>query len=173
MPSIEDLQRQIERLSARVRAAEDVQAIQRQKAYYAQLVDRRTPRRGTASQDEIDAVAREIAGLFTADGIWDGGAALGVARGREEIYERLRKPTLRFAWHFFVKPRIEVAGDDAHGTWDILSPCTTREGRAMWMAGVEHDTYVREAGVWLHASMRLEVIFMSPYDRGWVENATP
>jgi hypothetical protein len=79
------------------------------------------------------------------------------------------EPTLSFSWHFFVKPHIEVEGDRAHGRWDILSPCTTGDGRAMWMAGVEHDEYARTSGGWLHTHMKLDVVFMAPHDRGWAK----
>jgi hypothetical protein len=167
MANQDELLARIEALESRLQAVDDLQAIHRLKARYAHLVDARTPHRKPRSQAEIDTAARQVAALFSEDGIWDGGKALGIARGREEIYERLRHPTVRFAWHFFVKPHIEVEGDTAHGTWDILSPCTSAEGRAMWMAGVEHDTYARCDGEWLHTSMRLEVVFMTPYERGW------
>ena len=90
-----------------------------------------------------------------------------VGHGREEIFEILRRPGLQFSWHYFVKPDIEVEGDCARGRWDILSPCTSKEGRALWMAGVEHDEYVREGGDWLHARMQLEVVFMASYEKGW------
>ena len=55
---------------------------------------------------KLAETARAIAELFTEDAVWDGGKALGVARGREEIAARMREPTLLFSWHFFVKPRI-------------------------------------------------------------------
>jgi len=167
MSSQEELLTRLESLEARLRGVEDVQAIHRLKARYAQLVDSRTPHRKVLQQDEINAAARAVAALFTEDGVWDGGKALGIARGREEIYERLRNPSVLFAWHFFVKPEIQVEGDEARGSWDILSPCTVGEGRAMWMVGVEHDTYRRVSGNWLHASMQLETVFMAPYARGW------
>ena len=37
------------------------------------------------------------------------------------------------------------------------------------MVGVEEDEYVRRDGAWLHSSMRLEVVFMAPYERGWAK----
>ncbi len=157
-------------LEARLRAAEDVQAIHRLKARYAQLVDARYQRRGgIVDQTRLEAAARAIALLFTPDGIWDGGAGLGVCNGRDEIFRRMCEPTLSFSWHFFLKPHIEVDGDRAHGSWDILSPCTTSEGRAMWMAGVEDDQYARTDGVWLHEHMKLDVVFLAPHDRGWAK----
>jgi len=115
MATVEELCRRIEELEARVRAAEDVQAIHRLKARYAQLVDARyLPRgAGVVDQRELEAAARAIAETFTEDGVWDGGAGLGLCRGREEIFERMCKPTLSFSWHFFLKPIVLVDGDRA------------------------------------------------------------
>ncbi|MGH0031480.1 MAG: nuclear transport factor 2 family protein [Myxococcota bacterium] len=164
----DELEARIRDLETRLRAVEDVQALHRLKARYAQLLDARFQRRGGLKPAaEVEALAHEAAGLFTEDAVWDGGPGLGVCEGRTAIARRLAHSTLSFAWHFFVKPEIEVDGDTASGSWDILSPCTTAEGRAMWMAGVEHDTYVREGGVWLHRSMKLDLVFMAPHDRGW------
>jgi hypothetical protein len=87
--------------------------------------------------------------------------------GRAAIRERFRDPTLLFSWHYFLKPRIAVDGDRAEARWDILAPCTTKDGRPHWMAGVEDDAYRREDGVWRHTGMRLSTVFMAPHDRGW------
>ena len=175
MPTVEELTRRIDALEARLRAAEDVQAIHRLKARYAQLVDARYRPRGAGIVDrpELEAAARAIAETFTEDGIWDGGAGLGLCKGRDAILQRMCEPTLSFSWHFFLKPHIEVEGDRAHGSWDILSPCTTGEGRAMWMAGVEHDEYARVDGEWLHTHMKLDVVFMAPHDKGWAKRRDP
>jgi SnoaL-like protein len=162
-----ELAERVEALERRVRAAEDVDAIQRLKARYGQLVDLRYDRKGPKGPDELEKLATQIADLFSADAVWDGGAGLGECRGRDAIRERFLKPTLRFSWHFFVKPHIEVDGDRAHGTWDILAPCTATDGTPMWMAGVEDDRYVREGGRWLHESMKLRVVFMAPHAKGW------
>src|SRR5688572_6122610 len=150
-----ELAQRIEALERRVRAAEDVDAIQRLKARYGQLVDARYDRDGRVSPGKLELLATQIAELFSEDAVWDGGAGLGECRGREAIRQRFLQPTLRFSWHFFVKPHIEVDGDRAHGTWDILAPCTATDGTPMWMAGVEDDRYVREGGRWLHESMKL------------------
>ena len=167
MSSAEELEATVRSLETRLRAVEDVQTIERLKARYGELVDRRYGPDGPVDAQALDALADEIAALFTEDAVWDGGAQLGLCRGRDAIRARFREPTLRFSWHFFVKPRIEVAGDRASGTWDLLAPCTTRDGRAHWMAGVEEDEYVRVGGRWLHRSMKLRVAFFAPYERGW------
>ena len=173
MATVEELAGRVDALEARLRAAEDVQAIHRLKARYAELVDARYARRGGVKPaDEVARIADAIAALFTPDGVWDGGAALGTCTGRDAIAARMREPTLSFSWHFFLKPCIEVEGDTAHGTWDLLAPCTSADGRAMWMAGVERDAYARVDGAWLHARMTLEVVVMAPHDRGWAKGPT-
>lgn len=160
----------IRALEQRLQTLEDVEAIRRLKARYGELVDSRFDDDGFRPAEQVAPIASQIAELFTRDAVWDG-AALGVSRGRDEIRTRFLESTLTFSWHFFVKPHIEVEGDQAQGRWDILAPCTAPGGRAHWMAGVEDDEYEREDGVWKHKAMRLRVVFMSPYDRGWAKKA--
>ena len=156
--------RELERRLARLEGEEE---IRRLKARYGELVDARYDREGPRPAEEIAPLADEIASLFTEDAVWDGGAGLGLCRGRAAIRERFLAPTLRFSWHYFVKPRIEVEGERARGRWDLLAPCTTREGVAVWMAGVEDDEYARVDGRWLHSAMRLRVVLYAPHARGW------
>ncbi len=137
------------------------------KSLYGTLADRRYAREGPRSQHEIDALAEQLADLFTEDAIWDAGGELGRCEGRDAIRERFARPTLHYAWHFFVKPEVEIRGDSATGRWDVLAMMTTREGRALWMVGVEFDEYRRRNGRWLHARMRLESKLMAPHARGW------
>jgi hypothetical protein len=167
MASVEELQAEVAALRVRVEAAEAVHAIQTLKARYAELVDARFVRGAPADEARLARVADEIAALFTEDGVWDGGPALGVATGRAEIAARMRAPTLRFSWHFFLKPRIEVRGDAASARWDILAPCTTQDGRPHWMVGFEDDAYARVGGAWLHRRMKLTSVFLSPHATGW------
>jgi len=167
MPDGADLEARIQGLERRIAAVEDVQAIERLKARYAQLVDARYARGSVVEGARLAEIGRQIAELFTEDAVWDGGRALGVARGREEIAARMREPTLLFSWHYFLKPQIHVDGERASARWDILSPCTTRDGRPHWMAGYEDDDYRKTDGHWLHRSMKLTVVFLSPHATGW------
>jgi hypothetical protein len=163
--TLAELEARLALVEARLEEAEAVHEIARMKARYGELVDARTaPGTDDARRREL---AREISLLFSEDGVWDGGPGNGRCEGRAAIEERLAKQTLAFSWHFFVKPRIRVAGQRAWGTWDLFAPFTTAEGRAMWMTGVEHDEYAFEDGLWLHRSMQLRVVFSCPYDKGW------
>jgi len=167
MPGAEELALRLSALEARLRELEDVEAIKDLKARYGELVDRRYARGEPLAGEALGALAGEIAALFTADAVWDGGPGLGLARGREEIRQRMREPTLRFSWHYFLKPRIRIEGDRARGRWDLLAPCTTRDGRPHWMAGFEDDEYQRVDGAWLHRRMELSVVFLAPHATGW------
>lgn len=167
MGPIDELTRQVAELRVRLEAAEAVQAIQNLKARYAQLVDERYVRGKVAPEEKVAAIAEQIAALFTTDGVWDGGPALGVSTGREQIAARMRAPTLVFSWHFFLKPQIHVEGDRARARWDILSPCTTKDGKPHWMVGFEDDEYARVGGAWLHTRMKLTSVFLAPHETGW------
>ena len=168
MPTTDELAAEIAALRERVERAEAALAIHALKARYAQLVDERYVRGAVASAEIVAARAEAIAALFTEDGVWDGGPALGISRGRAEIAARMRAPTLSFSWHFFVKPQIEVLAEGrARARWDILSPCTTADGAPSWMVGFEDDEYARVDGVWLHARMKLTAVFMAPHATGW------
>ncbi len=162
----------LDALERRVRVLEDADAIRALKARYAELADARYAPDALRDPAALERLAERIAALFTEDAVWDGGAALGVCRGRDAIRQRFAKPTLRFAWHYFVKPQIEVTGDEARARWDVLAPCTTRDGAPHWMAGVEDDAYRRVEGSWLHSRMKLSVVFFAPHARGWTELGT-
>jgi hypothetical protein len=166
-PSEQALLDRIAALEARVARTEAHAEILALKSRYGALADARYSRQGPRSQPEIDAVAEQLAALFTQDAVWEAGGSLGRCEGRTAIRDRFREPTLHYAWHFFVKPEIRVEGDRAKGTWDVLAMMTTKDGRAMWMVGVERDEYLREGGRWLHTRMHLESQLMAAYDRGW------
>jgi hypothetical protein len=156
-------------LAARLDAVESVLAIQALKARYGDLTDARFERGAPVAASRRAAIGAAIAELFTEDGVWDGGRALGVARGRVEIAERLATSVLDFSRHLFVKPRIDVApgADEAVGRWDLLAPCREAAGASYWMVGEEQDEYRRVDGVWLHHSMHLTTIAFTPVGEPW------
>lgn len=166
--SIEAMLERLRTLEERVAKTEAHQQITDLKSRYGTLADARYSRQGPRPRAEIEVLADQIGLLFTEEAVWDAGGALGRAEGRAAIRERFLEPTLLYSWHFFVKPAIEIDGDRAEGTWDVLAMCTTPQGRALWMVGVEHDEYARVDGCWLHSRMHLESRLMAPYDRGWV-----
>ncbi len=167
MATIEELAQELARLRRRVDTTEAVLQVQALKARYGELVDGRYSAGAVVDDAELERLAGEIAGLFTVDGVWDGGPKLGTAIGRPAIAARLRVPTLSFSRHLFVKPTIQVDGDRASARWDLLCPCRSLDGRSYWMCGYEDDEYVRTDGAWLHRSMKLTTVVMAPIGEGW------
>jgi hypothetical protein len=163
-----DLRQELERLQRRVEAAEAVLSIQALKARYGALVDSRFVGGGVVDEAERRDIGDRIAELFTPDGVWDGGPALGVAAGRAEIAARLASPTVRFARHWFVQPAITVVGERASARWQLLSPCVTASGEACVVCGYEDDEYVRTPdGTWLHERMVFTTVFVAPAGADW------
>jgi ketosteroid isomerase-like protein len=145
-------------LEERIRAIEDIERIKELKARYAAACD-----------NNYDADA--IAALFTEDAVWDGGA-LGKAEGRERIRRFFRHAPefFPFAIHNVMNPDIEVEGDRATGRWYLLQPATRADGnRAVWLAAVYNDEYVRVGGQWLFKHLRVSANFLTPYDEGWAK----
>lgn len=145
-------------LEERVRAIEDVERIKELKARYAAACD-----------NNYDADA--IAALFAEDAIWDGGA-LGKAEGREKIRRFFRRAPeiFPFAIHNVMNPEIEIEGDRATGRWYLLQPATRSDGnRAVWLAAVYNDEYVRVGERWMFKHLRVTSNFLTPYDEGWAK----
>jgi hypothetical protein len=146
-------------LEARVQRLEDIEAIRRLKARYCAYCD--------AGYD-----ADGIAGLFTEDGVWDGGRTFGRAEGREAIRRHFTGAgdRITIARHQVMNPIIDVDGDDATGQWLLFQPCTdARDDTAAWLAATYHDTYRRVGDEWLFAATVIDVAFYTPYDKGWAE----
>ena len=173
MPTLDDLATRVDELERRLRSAEDVLAIQNLKSRYGALADARYGPDGPRDDATLARLADQIAALFSEDAFWDGGAGLGSCCGRAAIRARFLEPTLRFSWHYFVKPRIEVDGDRARARWDMLALFTSPKGEPTWLAGIEDDEYVRAGEGWLHASMRLHTITVAPHARGWSRVSPP
>ena len=171
MGTTEELLAELAGLRRRVIRAEGVLAIQDLKARYAELVDQRFSKGQIVDADTLTMVADRAAGLFTTDGVWDGGPGLGRAMGREAIAARLREPTVAYARHFFLNPRIVIHEETATGRWEVLSPCRMPDGTSYWMTGYEDDEYVYHGDTWLHRSMKLTTVFMAPVQAGWTESS--
>jgi hypothetical protein len=167
MVTVEELAEEFAALKLRVDASESVLSIQTLKARYAELVDQRFAKGAVVDGATLGTIAEDIAALFTPEGTWDGGPGVGVSRGRAEIARKLRETTFTFSRHFFLNPRIEVSGNAAKARWDLLSPCRRGESDSYWMCGYEDDEYQRINGEWLHHSMKLTSVFMTPPGEGW------
>lgn len=133
----------------------DIEEIRTLKYRYAALCDR-------------DYAPDELASLFTADGIWDGGS-LGRAEGRDGIRDFFTETgrLVSFAIHYMTNPIIEVDGDRATGSWYLWQSLVIRETQqAYWLMAKYRDDYVREGGVWKFAHLRLQVDSLTRYEDG-------
>src|SRR5262245_46512608 len=103
-----------EALEQRLARFEDVEAIHRLKAKYAEYCDNGYNADGMAS-------------LFVEDGVWEGNK-FGVHHGREAIRKHIEnfKPVILWALHFMICPVIDVApdGQSARGQWYLFEPAT-------------------------------------------------
>lgn len=146
----------IEELAKRVQILEDIEAIKRLKARYAEAFD-----------DNYNA--EEIAKVFTEDGVWDGGSVFGVYEGRQAIYEHFKQISLPFCVHYFMSPDIVIDGDKAHARWYLWEATTRKDNIPRLLSGWEDDDYVKIDGQWFQTYMKFNVLFYTPYLEGWVK----
>lgn len=144
-------------LEARIQRLEDIENIRRLKLDYAALCD--------------DSYAPDaLAELFTPDGVWDGGAAYGVYRGRAEIagYWRACAASIPFAIHFILNHVVDVVepGRSAVGRCHLMQPMTL-DGAATWAAVRYDEDYTVHDGRWRFASSRLTTLLLAPHATGW------
>ena len=148
----------IEEIERRLRAIEDVEAIKKLKARYCVYCDEGYNAGG-------------IAGLFTEDGVWDGGL-FGCYEGRDAIRSFFQEASqmISFALHYVTNSIVEVDGDQAQGTWYLFQTCTFVEGnQAVWGAGRYTEEYVRVGGEWKFKNLKVVSSFWTPYEEGWVK----
>lgn len=142
----------------RMQAIEDLEAIKKLKYRYAHLVD------------VGDGVSHpeELAQLFTRDAIWEA-EGLGQFKGREAIKKFFKEAdAFLFQVHHFLQPIIEIDSENnAHGRWDMWLPATTKDGKALWISGLEEDKYEKVNGEWLMSEVKVVVIFQTPFEEGW------
>ena len=145
-----DLERRIQRL-------EDIEAIKKLKARYADACDRNYD-------------ADTLASLFAEDAIWDGGL-FGVHNGREKIRTFFQgvSSDITFAMHYMMNPIIEVDGDEGTGEWYLFQTCTFNGDQAIFGAARYDEQYRRIDGRWLFWRLKLTSFFWTPFEEGWVK----
>src|SRR6266568_3158555 len=77
-------------------------------------------------------------------------------------------PRLPFSVHFLTNESITIDGDTAVGTWRYLQS-TVYKGQAVWIAGRYHNDFVRVEGQWKFQHVRIDAMFVTPYEDGWVK----
>jgi hypothetical protein len=127
------------------------------------------------ARDFSTGSSTHIANLFTVNGIWEGvgrlAEVLGSHQGREAIERRFSTP-LPFSVHFLTNESITIDGDTAVGRWRFLQS-TVYKGQAAWAAGRYHNDFVRIEGQWRFQHVRIDAIFVTPYEEGWVKTLFP
>jgi uncharacterized protein (TIGR02246 family) len=144
-------------LERRIQTLEDIEAIRRLKASYADACDR--------GYD-----ADTLASLFAEDAVWDGGT-FGRYEGREAIRQFFQgvSSDIPFAMHYMVNPIIEVDGDTATGKWHLFQTCTFAGNQAIFGAARYDEEYRRIDGKWLFWRLALNSSFWTPYEEGWAK----
>ncbi|MGD9765944.1 MAG: nuclear transport factor 2 family protein [Candidatus Binatia bacterium] len=163
---------QLEDLTRRIQAQEDIEAIKQLRARYCLNVD--------------EANWSAMGDLFAEDAVWDGGP-FGRHAGRaaiQKFFDELPR-ALAFAVHYVMNPIIELQGEDrATGIWYLLEPCTMREGnQAVWGTGRYDEEYTKLTlpsavvkrqlghpwtGEWKFQRVKLTPGIWTPYAEGWV-----
>ena len=159
----------LEELEARIQILEDLEAIRKLKARYAQLCDNKYNGGMAKGNADLEAVASQIAKLFVEDAVWDGGKQFGICKGTQEIYHRFKQGSFNFAVHYFLMPHITIENNKAQGRWYLWQAATLTDNTAVWISGFEDDEYVKIDGQWLVSYMKITLLFLSPYDQGWVK----
>ena len=112
--------------------------------------------------------------VFTEDAVWDVGG-FGVYKGKEAIRDQalaILPQQIKFTYHFFSQPIIEIDGDTAKAKWYLWALYTMADGNDMVLAGTEDEEYRRVDGQWLISSVKLGVGCFAPLQQGWGPQVT-
>jgi len=122
----------------------------------------------------------ELAGLFTADAIWEGkgvkyAKSFGGYRGREAIramFAGYMTEPAHFALnvHFLCSELIRVEGDEANGSWVMLQTSTFASGASHLNAARLTVRFREEEGTWRMAHFQTENLFGRPVE-AWNSDA--
>jgi ketosteroid isomerase-like protein len=122
----------------------------------------------------------ELAGLFTADAVWEGKGAkyaksFGGYQGREAIramFATYMVEPAHFALnvHFLCSELIHVNGDSADGSWVMLQTSTFASGASHLNAARLTVKFREEEGAWRMAHFQTENLFSRPVE-AWNSDA--
>jgi len=148
-------------LEQRLDRLESLEAIRRLKHSYCQFCD-----------DNYNADRLQT--LFWDDAVWDAGPQFGQFIGPEAIAGFFANVSASIVWarHFVFNELIDLdaSGNSAKGQFQILEPCTfqTDNGeQAAWLMGSYIESYQRREGLWKFQSLKADIAFISPYEKGW------
>jgi len=148
----------IQALTSQVQVLQDMAAIKKLKYQYSMACDLGINEgKGELLQD-----------VFVQDILWDIGD-FGKYTNMQEVNEALQHipEQMKFTYHFFTNPIIEVKGNDASGQWNVLAMYTMAGGQDMLLAGIETDQYNKIDGRWWISEVVLTTAFFAPFKEGW------
>lgn len=145
-------------LEKRLRTLEDIEAIRKLKALYAEICD-----------DKYNVKRMEK--LFVENAIWDGGKVWGIYKGRKKIMDFFTETGKTITGvHFFVQPTIQITSDrEAEGSWYLLQQ-GAKDDMAFWLSAVEYEKYVKVKGEWFFKEIKFKEFFATPFEEGWHKN---
>jgi hypothetical protein len=152
----------------RVTLLEDIESIRRLKGLYAMHFD-------DALNGGRPFPTEPVLDLFTKDAVWTS-TPFGRFEGRDAIrgfFESYRR-RVSFCLHYMINPVIDVAEDRLTATgrwhaWELM----TLDGEAYILAGHYRDEYVRSDEQWLFKNVQLDVLYLTPWLRGWAKERIP
>jgi hypothetical protein len=111
--------------------------------------------------------------VFTPEIVWDGGA-FGVVEGLEGMKGLIAAmpEQIKFTYHFFTNPILEIDGDTATGHWNLWGIYTFADGNDMVLSAIEEDVYKKVDGKWLIDKLTVKTAFLAPYKEGWSKIVT-
>lgn len=135
-------------LVQRIRVLEDIEAIRKLKAAYCAACD-----------DDHNGDA--VAGLFTADGVWQQSGDRPRV-GPDEIAAKMfgirNAAIMRSSAHMVTNPVIEVDGDTATGRWRFAMMYTSTGGdHSVRILGHYDERYARVDGSWKFTSLMANI----------------
>ncbi len=150
-------------IEQRLDRLESLEAIRRLKHQYCAYCD-----------DQYNA--DKLKNLFWDDAIWDAGPQFGQFIGPEAIASFFTNVSASIVWarHFVFNELIDLDEDcdSAQGKFQILEPCTfrtTKADQAAWLIGSYTESYRRREGLWKFQSLKADIAFISPYEKGWAK----
>ncbi len=126
--------------------------------------------------DVVELFAKKTPGVtleLEDSGVYEGIEGVKTLFGRILKEEVLKKPGI-YACHMTVNPVIQInqAGTRAKAVWHSHGMITLgHEGflKPFWGAGKYDMEYVKEDGQWKILKLAYRLTYMTPYDKGWVE----
>lgn len=122
----------------------------------------------------VDSPLDELAGLFTAQAVWEGKGAkyrnsFGGYHGRDAIkamFATYRVEPAHFALnvHFLTSELIQVSGAVAHASWVMLQTSTFASGASHLNSARLTVEFAQEQGQWRMAHFQTENLFSRPVD---------